>query len=122
MEKIKAIDPKIVVSGSADKPYYSIEYYNISDKRWHIGYGSYSLKFVKEWLNDDFEIVEADIEPVRCGEWANEETAVTCTACGRSYDTDFEIKRNVILSFDFCPNCGAKMDNNEVECEAKRNA
>ena len=115
MEKIKAIDPKIVVSGSADKPYYSIEYYNISDKRWHIGYGSYSLKFVKEWLNDDFEIVEADIEPVRCGEWANEETAVTCTACGRSYDTDFEIKRNVIMNFKYCPKCGARMDGGEGE-------
>ena len=67
MEKIKAIDPKIVVSGSADKPYYSIEYYNISDGRWHIGYGSYNLKFVKEWLNDDFETVETDVAPVvRC--------------------------------------------------------
>ena len=52
----------------------------------------------------------ADVEPVHHGAWANEETAVTCTACGRSYDTDFEIKRNVILSFDYCPNCGAKMD------------
>ena len=51
-----------------------------------------------------------DVAPVRHGEWASEETAVTCTACGRSYDTDFEIKRNVILSFDYCPNCGAKMD------------
>ena len=52
----------------------------------------------------------ADVAPVRRGEWASEETAVTCTACGRSYDTDFEIKRNVIRDFDYCPNCGAKMD------------
>lgn len=52
----------------------------------------------------------ADVAPVRRGEWASEETAVTCTACGRSYDTDFEIKRNVISNFDYCPNCGAKMD------------
>ena len=52
----------------------------------------------------------ADVVPVRHGVWASEETAVTCTACGRSYDTDFEIKRNVIRDFDYCPNCGAKMD------------
>lgn len=52
----------------------------------------------------------ANVAPVRHGEWANEETAVTCTACGRSYDTDFEIKRNVIMNFKYCPKCGAKMD------------
>ncbi len=52
----------------------------------------------------------ADVSPVCHGVWASEETAVTCTACGRSYDTDFEIKRNVIRDFDYCPNCGAKMD------------
>lgn len=52
----------------------------------------------------------ADVVPVRHGVWASEETAVTCTACGRSYDTDFEIKRNVIRDFDYCPSCGAKMD------------
>ena len=28
MEKIKAIDLKIIVRGSVDKPYYSIEYYD----------------------------------------------------------------------------------------------
>ena len=58
-----------------------------------------------------------DVAPVRHGEWANEETAVTCTACGRSYDTDFEIKRNVTLSFDFCPSCGARMDGKECKGE-----
>ena len=60
------------------------------------------------------EMPAADVAPVRHGEWANEETAVTCTACGRSYDTDFEIKRNVILNFDYCPNCGAKMDGGDL--------
>ena len=61
------------------------------------------------------EIPSADVVPVRYGAWANEETAVTCTACGRSYDKDFEIKRNVTLGFDYCPNCGAKM--NRKECK-----
>ena len=84
--KIKAIAPKIVVSGSADKPYYSIEYYNISDKRWHIGYGSYSLKFVKEWLNDDFDIVEADVAPVvRCKDCKYLEISGCYGECGKGY-------------------------------------
>ena len=63
-----------------------------------------------EWLWAILDIPTADVAPVRHGVWASEETAVTCTACGRSYDTDFEIKRNVIRDFDYCPNCGAKMD------------
>ena len=62
-----------------------------------------------EYLWAILDIPTADVAPVRRGEWASEETAVTCTACGRSYDTDFEIKRNVIRDFDYCPNCGAKM-------------
>ena len=66
---------------------------------------------VNETFYDAMQTIPAaDVAPVRHGEWASEETAVTSTACGRSYDTDFEIKRNVILSFDYCPNCGAKMD------------
>lgn len=31
MEKIKAVDPKIIVGGTADKPYYQIEYYDLDD-------------------------------------------------------------------------------------------
>ena len=74
---------------------------------------------LEELLNDFYVIPKdtpkVDVEPVRHGEWANEETAVTCTACGRSYDTDFEIKRNVIMNFKYCPRCGAKMDGSKVE-------
>lgn len=114
MEKIKAIDPKIVVSGSADKPYYSIEYYNISDKRWHIGYGSYSLKFVKEWLNDDFEIVEADVSPVRHGRFRSltfSGDTIICSECKIAYNI---FETNGAENFNFCPHCGAKMDLKEV--------
>ena len=76
------------------------------------GCGDYPLYClaINDCMNVLDEMPAADVAPVRHGAWANEETAVTCTACGRSYDTDFEIKRNVILSFDYCPNCGAKMD------------
>ena len=52
----------------------------------------------------------ADVAPVRHGEWVEEDTAITCPICTRSYDTDFEIKRSVVLRFKYCPECGAKMD------------
>ncbi len=51
----------------------------------------------------------ADVSAVKCGQWIREDRAVTCTNCGRSYDTDFEVKANITLSFRHCPNCGADM-------------
>ena len=137
--KIRAIDPKIVVSGNTDKPYYSIEYYNISDERWHIGYGSYNLKFVKEWLNDDFETVEADVSPIRHGRWLYEvhkeninfrwNVTVECSECcdnrkeiwgGFFPNVPDCIARDVALQNakqikldNYCPNCGVKMGGDE---------
>lgn len=60
------------------------------------------------WLVENF--ASADVAPVRHGEWVEEDTAITCPICTRSYDTDFEIKRSVVLRFKYCPECGAKMD------------
>ena len=117
MEKIKAIDPKIVVSGSADKPYYLIEYYNILDERWHIGYGSYNLKFVKEWLNDDFEIVEADVAPICHGHWITQEGWTpddyyyTCSICNEDFYMIVGTPSD--NNYKFCPHCGARMDKTE---------
>lgn len=67
MSKIKAIDPKIIVNRDVDRPQYSIEYYDTSDNQWHIGYGSYELKNVIEWLDTDFDVIKADVAPVRHG-------------------------------------------------------
>ena len=60
--KIKAIYPHIVVSSKIYKPYYYIHWYDIEDKSMHIGYGSFNLKFVRKWLQEEFEVVEIDIE------------------------------------------------------------
>ena len=62
VKKIKAIYPHIVVGGTADKPCYSIDWYNIETKTMHTGYSSYNLKIVQEWLKEYFEVVEGDIE------------------------------------------------------------
>lgn len=60
--KIKAIYPHIVVSGNVNKPYYSIQWYDIEKKTMFDGYASYELKFVREWLQENFEVVETDID------------------------------------------------------------
>ena len=111
MSKIKAIDPKIIVNRDVDRPYYSIEYYDTSDNQWHIGYSSYELKNVIELLDTDFDVIKADVEPVRHGRWINENFYTHCSACGKmaiydKYGQEFES--------DFCPNCGAKMDGGDL--------
>lgn len=68
--KIKTNFAKIFVSGSAEKPYYNILYFDPVDKTWHVGYGSFYLSCVFKWLSEEFEIEDApaaDVVPVvRC--------------------------------------------------------
>lgn len=66
--KVKVASAEIIVSGKADKPYYEIKYYDLSKNEWCIGYGSYELKFVFQWLNECFELAkEPQIDiPVQC--------------------------------------------------------
>lgn len=68
--KIKTNFAKIFVSGSAEKPYYNILYFDPVDKKWHVGYGSFHLSYVFKWLSEEFEIEDApaaDVaEVVRC--------------------------------------------------------
>lgn len=60
-EKIKAIYPHIVVGGNIDKPCYSIHWYDVEKKTMYCGFSSYNLEFVHKWLQEEFEIVENDI-------------------------------------------------------------
>lgn len=75
IEKIKAIRPQIIVTGTVEKPYYEILYFDISDNVWHIGYSSYILANVIKWKEECFEVVgeiedmqpTADVvEVIRC--------------------------------------------------------
>ena len=104
MSKIKAIDPKIIVNRDVDRPYYSIEYYDTSDNQWHIGYSSYELKNVIEWLDTDFDVIKADVEPVRHGHWIINSDGYypQCSEC-MSEPRGREMTK-------YCGECGAKMD------------
>lgn len=57
IEKIKVTSAEIVVHGNVNKPYYEIKYYPIDDGECHIGYSSYDLKMVFNWLEECFDVV-----------------------------------------------------------------
>lgn len=128
MDKIQAANPNIIVRGNDDEPYYLIEYYDLSDNEWHIGYGSYCLANVKEWLKTCFEVTNADVTPVKRGFWKPiSESEMTgfnpkfagrdpiagykCSNCGN--EAIFSCNDEFVLS-DYCPNCGTKMDGDDT--------
>ena len=57
--KIKTRHARIVVDGTAEKPYYSIEWYDHTKNEYFLGYSSYCIGYVFKWLEECFEIVEA---------------------------------------------------------------
>lgn len=123
--KIKTNFAKIFVSGSAEKPYYNILYFDPVDKNWHVGYGSFYLSYVFKWLSEEFEIEDApaaDVAPVKYGKWAVHYTAAgnpytECTHC--CTDFTFKTDKGTFAKLDmrgmpYCPHCGAMMeDTNE---------
>ena len=57
--KIKTHHARIVVDGTAEKPYYSIEWFDPTKKEYYLGYSSYFIGNVFKWLEECFEIVDA---------------------------------------------------------------
>ena len=91
--KIKTHFAKIIVGGSADKPCYSIMYFDPADRQHHIGFSSFTLKFVFKWLSEYFEIVEdatGYAVPMVCCkdcDWYREHEDGICVnpKCGKSW-------------------------------------
>lgn len=120
--KIKTPFAKIIMGGTPEKPCYDILYFDPADGKCHIGFGSYRLDYVFQWLTEEFEITEpaADVEPVRCGRWEEYSHSRYC-----GIDTDGEpvyrdgvvyycsnpkCRRKTVIKENYCPSCGAKMD------------
>lgn len=57
--KIKTHHARIVVDGTAEKPYYSIEWYDTTKNEYFLGYSSFYIGNVFKWIEECFEIVEA---------------------------------------------------------------
>lgn len=62
IEKIKVSSAEIVVHGTREKPYYEIEYFDLSDNEMHVGYSSYNLDTVFGYLEKYFDIVNDEKE------------------------------------------------------------
>ena len=68
-KKIKTHFARIIVCGTPEKPYFNILYFDPCDKTYHVGFGSFCLEYVFQWLNEEFEIVEvAPEDDMRVGE------------------------------------------------------
>ena len=118
MTKIKVVNPNIIVRGNVDKPYYLIEYYDLSDNEWHIGCGSYCLANVKEWLKTCFEVTNTDVAPVKhARNLATQFDETICTNCGIHLGEVLRIVKedngdDAVYYYQpkYCANCGAKFD------------
>ena len=129
MEKIKTPFAKIIIDGSREKPYFSILYFDPADKDFHIGYSSYYLDYVFNWLNENFEIVEdgnfaisalrpitrEQVEKVWGGEWeeerfAGEHEGWQHRECGR-HSTE---------KTKWCPKCGKAMTDEAAQMVMER--
>lgn len=63
MSKVKeerVTDLSIIMEMIDGKPYYSVQYRNVGENGYNIGYSSYDLKTVLEFIDESFEIVESD--------------------------------------------------------------
>lgn len=56
----RVTDLSIIMEMIDSKPYYSVKYRNIGENGYNIGYSSYNLKTVLEFIGEYFEIVEND--------------------------------------------------------------
>ena len=52
----------------------------------------------------------ADVAPVRHGRWIDKWEYGVCTECGGRSGTQYNGVEPIPLMTQFCPNCGAKMD------------
>lgn len=116
--KIKTHFAKIIVNSSG-KPCYSILYFDPAYKTYHIGFSSYKLSYVRTWLEEEFEIYDAqtsNVAPVVHGRWISWKEAENfipssdrfeCSVC---HDVAQILCNGDDLLSPYCPGCGAKMD------------
>jgi len=109
--------PQIIVSGTVEKPFFEIVYLDLKDGDIHIGFGSYDLAYVFQWLKEYFGETRAKIidpESLRPkGRWESNFYKITCSSCKHSVflgTKDPVCHKAEKENFKFCPNCGAKME------------
>ena len=112
--------PQIIVTGTAEKPYYEIMYFEFEDGEIHVGYSSYDLAHVFRWLEEFFGETRAKIvdpESLRPkGRWVGEGDGYAdgelvydvwyCSECNHCIDDGTDDPK---MLPNYCPNCGMKM-------------
>lgn len=123
--KEKVMFPEIVVRGTKDKPYYEIKYYDVTDKQWHLGYGSYNLEYVMQWKEECLEVVEGSITNIlfeKIKERLEENQEITFYFDGRppkqviSYDTAIEIVNQIAEEYKH-GHFGCNMNGQHEKCK-----
>ena len=112
--KIKTPFAEIIVSGTTEKPYYNIVFFDPECWEYEVCFGSYYLENVRKWLSEEFEIVDTPtvdaVEVVRCK---------NCQYWNPRYETmGMCMKHNSIVTFtkpDFF--CAWGKDKNDGICE-----
>lgn len=56
-KKIKVSYADVIVERIDGKPYYNIKYFDIEKNQGYIGFGSYNLDYVYDWLEKFFDVV-----------------------------------------------------------------
>ena len=101
MAKIKTNYAEITAGGDPQKPYFSIRYFDPTDREYHYGLGSYDIKNVFKWLEEEFEIVD-EVEMVKERMKRNiekEKLGLTCALTRVLSDIEV-LKANVYKAID----------------------
>ena len=61
------------------------------------------------------KIPVADVAPVRHGRWEKQSGLYSCSECGMTCPYDVQADVIEYWACNYCPNCGAKMDLNDLE-------
>ena len=109
--------PQIIVTGTAEKPYYEIMYFEFEDGEIHVGYSSYDLANVFWWLEEFFGETRAKIvdpESLRPkGRWIDTGESYEDEHCRYNYWACSVCENRIAGRYglhNYCPNCGAKME------------
>ena len=62
-------------------------------------------KSVHAWNRRVGELPTVDVQEIKHGEWREHNKIYICSQCGYSFENE-----GYIAFFNYCPNCGARMD------------
>ena len=130
-EKFKTPFAQLIVGGEREKPCFSILFFDPNSKEFHIGFSSFSLEYVFNWLDEEFEVVEDEnfvlsalrpvsreqVERMRA-KWitihdTSDRDWSKCGSCQAELD-------GLEDAYNFCPSCGAPMTGEAVQIVMER--